>query len=78
MTPMMKPSNDSNNKTNNNAPIMIDSKETTLNLAVKHTVESSKMAEVSKDNADEASVLLQEYHKRNCKKFRIMMSDDRG
>ena len=50
--------------------------ETALNVAIKRMVEHSKMTEASKDNADEASVLLQEHHKRNCNKAHIMMSDD--
>ena len=55
---------------------MIDSKESALSVAVKRMVESSEMVEASKDKSDEASILLQEHHKRNWKKVRIMMNDD--
>ena len=76
MMPIMHPSNESSNQKNTNAQSMIDSKEAALNVAVKRMVESSEMAEAAKEKTDEASILLQEYHKRNCKKVRIMINDD--
>ena len=75
MKPMVFPTNDSNCNTNNNTPSTTESKETALNEAVKRMVGSSKMDEASKEKMDEASVLLQEHHKHNCKKVRIMMKN---
>ena len=72
---MMSP-NDSNPNVSNNAPRMIDTKDTALNAAIKRIVEYSKMAEASKDKTDEASILIQKCHERDHKKVRMMMNDD--
>ena len=74
--PTMMPPNGSNPNVDNNAPNITEIKDTALNVSIKLMVESSKMTEASKDKTDHASVLIQEHHKRNCKKVRMMMNND--
>ena len=51
MNPIVMP-HDSNHNVSNNTPSMTEIKETALNVAIKSMVESSKMAEASKDKID--------------------------
>ena len=60
--------NDSNSNVNNNPSALNEFKDAALNLAVRHMAESSEMNESAQDKTDEASQLVKDNHKCNCKK----------